>query len=83
MHASGWLSVVYLERVDVEKNAYRYYVLPIEPRLFEEMNLVREWGRIGQGGRRIIELWPDAARAKVDLGTWLARKRRRGYEARG
>ncbi len=64
------------------ENAYRYYVLSIEPTLFEEMSLVREWGRIGCGARRTVELHPDVAAAKIGRETWLARKRRRGYELR-
>jgi hypothetical protein len=29
------------------RNMARFYVLAIEPTLFDEMALVREWGRIG------------------------------------
>jgi len=79
---SDLLSIVSLERIDPERNAFRYYVLSIEPTLFEEPSLVREWGRVGRRGRRIVELCPDAAAAKVRLETWLSRKRRRGYGAR-
>ena len=78
----GRLSVVSLERVDPARNAYRYYVLSIEPTLFEEVSLVREWGRIGRPGRRIVELWADVPSDKVELETWLAGKRRRGYGLR-
>ncbi|MGO9057494.1 MAG: WGR domain-containing protein, partial [Candidatus Binataceae bacterium] len=44
---SDLLSIVSLERIDPERNAFRYYVLSIEPTLFEEPSLVREWGRVG------------------------------------
>ena len=76
------LSVIFLEKVEPEQNAWRYYVLSIEPTLFDDVSLVREWGRIGQSGRRIVELLTDTAKAKVELETWLARKRRRGYAER-
>ncbi len=82
MNASDRLSIVALERVDPEKNVFRYYVLSVEPTLFDEVSLVREWGRVGQRGRRIVQLCPDEPAAKVDLETWLTRKRLRGYEAR-
>jgi predicted DNA-binding WGR domain protein len=60
----------------------RYYVLSIEPTLFGDIALVRHWGGIGSFGRRRIELHADHAAARVSLATWLARKARRGYEAR-
>ena len=73
------LSIVTLERVEPERNVFRYYVLTVEPTLFDDVSLVREWGRIGSRGRRIVQFRPDAATARIELGVWLARKRRRGY----
>jgi predicted DNA-binding WGR domain protein len=60
----------------------RYYVLSIEPSLFGDATLVREWGRIGQPGQRRIELYESQSRAVEALETWLKRKRRRGYSLR-
>ena len=40
-----------LERRNASRNMARFYVLAIEPTLFGEMALVREWGRIGSWGR--------------------------------
>ena len=82
IHEGEHLSVVTLERVNPRRNAYQYYVLSIELTLFEEVSLVREWGRVGQRGRPIAELCPDAAAARIEMEAWLRRKRRRGYEAR-
>ena len=73
---SDLLSIVFLERIDPAKNAYRYCLLSVEPTLFEELCLVRESSRTGRGARRIVELDPDLATAKVELDAWLARKRR-------
>ena len=61
----------------------RYYVLAIEPTLFDEVSLTREWGRIGARPRRRVELHAEAEDARVALDKWLRRKRRRGYAARG
>jgi predicted DNA-binding WGR domain protein len=61
----------------------RYYVLSIEPSLFGDVTLIREWGRIGQPGRGRIELYESQSRAVEALETWLRRKRRRGYLLRG
>jgi predicted DNA-binding WGR domain protein len=60
----------------------RFYVLAIEPTLFGDMALVREWGRIGASGRRRLDLHSDLASAAEALDAWLARKGRRGYRIR-
>ncbi|KAB0267254.1 WGR domain-containing protein [Microvirga brassicacearum] len=71
-----------LDRRDPKRNMARYYVLALEPDLFGDTLLVREWGRIGRNGQRRVERHADAVRAAEALSVWLARKRRRGYEAR-
>jgi predicted DNA-binding WGR domain protein len=68
-----------LDRCDPSCNMARYYVLSIEPSLFGETTLIREWGRIGKPGQRRIELYESQTRAVEALETWLQRKRRRGY----
>ena len=52
------LQVPVLERIDRTKNIARFYVLSIEPTLFEDLALVRRWGRIGSAGRERIRLIP-------------------------
>jgi predicted DNA-binding WGR domain protein len=76
------VQLVVLDRVDERRNMARYYVLSIEPTLFDDIALVREWGRIGKPGRRRIELHRDHDTARVALGAWFARKLKRGYRAR-
>jgi predicted DNA-binding WGR domain protein len=71
-----------LDRLDASCNMARYYVLSIEPSLFGDAILIREWGRIGQPGQRRIELYNSQSRAVEALETWLDRKRRRGYALR-
>ncbi len=68
-----------LDRCDLSCNMSRYYVLSIEPSLFGDATLIREWGRLGQPGQRRIELYKSHSRAVEALETWLQRKRRRGY----
>ncbi|WP_346658164.1 WGR domain-containing protein [Bradyrhizobium sp. 138] len=48
-HMSG-LTVQYLvlEPCDPARNMARFYVLTIEPPLFGDTALLREWGRLGQ-----------------------------------
>jgi predicted DNA-binding WGR domain protein len=73
---------VVLERRDATRNMARYYVLSIEPSLFDDTALVRQWGRLGQAGRQRIDLFRQRAHAVETLEAWFARKRRRGYVAR-
>ena len=68
-----------LDRCDPTCNMARYYVLSVEPSLFGNATLIREWGRIGQPGQRRIELYENQSSAVEALETWLQRKRRRGY----
>ncbi|MBD3849140.1 MULTISPECIES: WGR domain-containing protein [Bosea] len=73
---------ILLERIDPAQNMARYYVLSIEPTLFGDSALVREWGRIGSSGQRRSELFQQPNDAHLALDTWLKRKRQRGYQQR-
>ena len=76
------LNVLVLDRCDPSQNMSRFYVLRIEPSLFGDSTLVREWGRSGQKGRQMIEIHSSEAQAIEALETWLRRKQRRGYQVR-
>ena len=80
-HASSpdMIQLLVLERREPDVNMARYYVLSIEPSLFGDPTLVREWGRIGHNGRRIIEIHGSDQDAVLALDTWLKRKLQRGY----
>jgi predicted DNA-binding WGR domain protein len=73
------VQLLVLERIDDAQNMARYYVLSVEPTLFAEFSLVREWGRIGTRGNRRIELHANAGSARLALDAWFARKTKRGY----
>lgn len=77
--AAHKLQVLVLERREPSRNMARFYVLAVEPTLFGDAVLVREWGRIGSLGRRRIDLHADTATAAEALDVWLERKARRGY----
>jgi predicted DNA-binding WGR domain protein len=68
-----------LDRLDPSCNMARYYVLSVEPSLFGDVTLIREWGRIGQPGQRRIVLYENLSCAMEALEIWFQRKRRRGY----
>ena len=76
------VQLIVLDRVDCARNMARYYVLAIEPTLFDEISLVREWGRIGKRGGRRIDLYRIRQEAWTALDVWIARKRKRGYSLR-
>lgn len=57
----------------------RYYSLSTSPTLFGGASLVREWGRIGSGGRRRIDLFDTDAEAAAAQDEIIRSKRARGY----
>jgi predicted DNA-binding WGR domain protein len=77
------LNVLVLERCDPSQNIWRFYVQRIEPSLFGDLTVVREWGRIGRRGRQRIDIHQTEDRAAEALASWLRRKQRRGYQVRG
>ena len=72
--------LVVLERVEPARNAYRAYRLVVWPDLFAGAVLVREWGRIGRGGRMCLAPYPDAEMAAAAGVNWVRAKKKRGYE---
>jgi predicted DNA-binding WGR domain protein len=76
------VQLLVLDRIDPAQNMARYYVLSIEPAFFDQVALVREWGRSGKPGGRRIELHASIHNARVALETWLKRKMTRGYRPR-
>ena len=57
----------------------RFYVLAIEPTLFGGYSLVREYGRIGRGGRVMREFFTTAEAAIREYRRLRRVKERRGY----
>lgn len=68
-----------LRRVDRAKNMARFYRLSLEPSLFGDVALVREWGRIGTRGRIRVDLFPRIDEACKAFATIARSKRQRGY----
>jgi len=69
------IQVLVLERIDRDRNMARFYVLSIEPTLFEDLALVRRWGRMGARGA--------SASICTGLGRSLTSSSRNGSIARG
>lgn len=68
-----------LTRSDPDRNMARFYVLALEPTLFGEVSLVRNWGRIGTRGQIMMETFTRAQEASAALGQLERAKRKRGY----
>lgn len=72
---------LYVERKDAARNMARYYRLSIEPNLFGEICLIRQWGRIGAKGQSRIHHFENEGAAVDLLLDLLRQKRKRGYRA--
>jgi predicted DNA-binding WGR domain protein len=73
------MTAIILHRVDPAKNMRRFYGLAVQRDLFGQWCLVREWGRIGSGGRMRMIAYATAAEAHEALACQRRVKERRGY----
>src|SRR5690606_31340033 len=67
------LSEIVLQCIDQRRNKARFYILSVQPTLFGEHALVRQWGRCK------IELHASRNEAFEALSSLAAQKHRRGY----
>lgn len=72
---------VTLYRIDHARNMQRWYHLDIQPDLFENSCLVREWGRIGHSGQIRMTPYPTEREAQAAFVKQQGMKERRGYAA--
>lgn len=68
-----------LERIDPSRRMRRYYQLSLVADLFDQICLVREWGRIGASKRAQTETFQSEAEALTALLALLRVKTRGGY----
>ena len=73
------MSGITLTRTDTDRNMRRFYRLDVQPDLFGNWSLWREWGRIGSGGQVRHDLYPSAEAAEAALATFQRVKVNRGY----
>ena len=71
-----------LRKIEPAKNMSRFYRLSVEPTLFGDVALVREWGRVGAKRGQSKEEWhvteSDADEALIKA---LKRRMARGYSS--
>ena len=70
---------LHIQRVDPTRNMARYYRLAIEPTLFGNISVVRNWGRIGKRGQERIHFFENEKQALILFLDILREKRRKGY----
>lgn len=73
------MTAFYFTRSDPSRNMARFYVVAVQPTLFGEWALVREWGRIGQPGRVVSTPYPTPTEAQAALEKLRLAKEKRGY----
>ena len=71
--------MIRLTRIVPDQNMSRYYQLHLQPGLFGDCDLVREWGRIGSPGTIRTVIYSNQAAATVALAEAVTRRHKRGY----
>jgi predicted DNA-binding WGR domain protein len=72
---------VILYRIDPARNMQRFYRLDVQPDLFGNSCLVKEFGRIGKPGQMRSTPYPTEDAAMGAFQKQRATKERRGYTA--
>lgn len=70
---------IHLTHIDPDQNMARFYEMSIQPTLFGEATVFRNWGRIGTRGQAMMVTYPEAEAATEAVGKLERQKRRRGY----
>lgn len=83
VHMSNVPDTLYIQRIDAERNMARYYTytLSIQPTLFGDVSVVRNWGRIGTRGREKVQLFSEREEAVTSFQQIARQKLRKGYRA--
>ena len=71
----------HLRRIKPDRNMARFYAMSLQPTLFGDWALLREWGRIGSLGRMVSGFFATELEAAVALEKQRAAKLRKGYQA--
>ena len=74
---------VYLERIDHAAGMARFYAVMVTPTLFGDWAVIREWGRIGQGGTVRDSVYGSEHNAQIAAADIVRGKVRKGYVRHG
>ena len=72
-------NLISMTRTEPALNMARFYRLWLEPTLFGEVTVTRNWGRIGTWGQVKGETFAEPVEASVALERLAHKKIRRGY----
>ena len=77
----SWEHEVELVKVEPARNCHRWYRVSLRPDLFDQVVLVREWGRLGNRGtgQRRVEPFNNLVAARKAMKAAVAGKVKRGY----
>lgn len=75
------MNAVILYLIDSARRMHRYYRMDVQPNLFGQWCLMREWGRIGSTGQTRFVPFPTPQEAQAALDEQRRVKERRGYTA--
>ncbi len=75
------MTALVLYRIDSGKRMRRFYRLDVQPNLFGQWCLIREWGRIGSSGHSLSLPLPTPEAGEIALHRQRVLKERRGYQA--
>ena len=73
------MTALVLYRIDSDRRMQRFYRMDVQPNLFGEWCLIREWGRIGSSGQSLSLPFPTPEAAQTALHRQRVLKERRGY----
>ena len=79
VQAEVFPSRIKLRRIDPIQKIRHFYLLTIQRDLFGGATLVREWGRIGSGGKVKTSHHADEGQAVDALATLAQQRFKRGY----
>ena len=72
---------MHLRRIDPNRNMARFYAMSLQPTLFGEWSMLREWGRIGSSGQVASGCFASEPEAMQAMAEHLKAKLRKGYQA--
>jgi predicted DNA-binding WGR domain protein len=73
------ITAIMLTRNIAQQNVHRFYKLDVQPTLFGEWALVREWGRIGRAGTVRVETHHSRGIADIAMASYWTNRLKRGY----
>ncbi|WP_439402875.1 WGR domain-containing protein [Bradyrhizobium sp. DASA03068] len=73
------MTAYYLTRIGADENMARFYKIDVQPTLFGEWAVIRDWGRIGRGGTVCSTPCGTASEAEAARDRQWRIKEARGY----